>query len=170
MSSVRVRALKIAVFVLVVLYLPSTSLAADKPTVEKFEDWIRVCQTQAESQQQCYATQLIMTEQNGQRIQLLRSTVQRVNQKLFSLQLVLPLGIDLRPGVALKVDNFEQRGGSFATCSRAGCIVRMIMDSSFQKEIASGNRAKVYFKSIGIEQPQEITLSLKGITAATTGL
>jgi len=149
----------------------SASVMAAEPTTQVHGDWTVVCQDAASGQKQCSATQLLSRQlDNGQRARLLQTTVRKLNDTTYLLQFVLPLGVDLRPGIALQVDDKEQRGGQYFACTNAGCIVRMGMDQAFMSELQSGKVARVLYRGANAEKPAAVDVSLKGITAAAKSL
>jgi len=149
----------------------SASVMAAEPTTQVHGDWTVVCQDAANGQKQCSATQLLSRRlDNGQSSRLLQTTVRKLNDTTYLLQFVLPLGVDLRPGIALQVDDKEQRGGQYFACTNVGCIVRMGMDQAFMSELQSGKVARVLYRGANAEKPAAVDVSLKGITAAAKSL
>ena len=147
-----------------------TAVAAD-PEITKHGDWTNVCRDAANGQKQCSATQLLTRQlDNGQSARILQTTVRKLNNDAFLLQFVLPLGVDLRPGIALQVDDKAQRGAQYFACTNNGCIVRMGMDQAFMNELQSGAKARVIYRGVNSQQPAAVDVSLKGITAATNAL
>lgn len=146
-------------------------VAAAESTTQVHGDWTVVCQDAANGQKQCSATQLLSRQlDNGQRTRLLQTTVRKLNETSYLLQFVLPLGVDLRPGIALQVDDKQQRGGQYFACTNNGCIVRMGMDQAFMSELQSGKVARVLYRAANADQPAAVNVSLKGITAAAKSL
>lgn len=157
--------------VLVCLLGFSNSLIAAEPEITKHGDWTNVCRDMANGQKQCSSTQLLTRQlENGQSTRILQTTVRKLNNDAFLLQFVLPLGVDLRPGIALQVDDKAQRGAQYFACTNNGCIVRMGMDQAFMNELQSGAKARVIYRGANSQQPAAVDVSLKGITAATNAL
>lgn len=158
-------------FFVVVLFGYSLAAVAADPEVTKHGDWTNVCQIAANGQKQCSTTQLLSRQlENGQNARILQTTVRKLSDTTYLLQFVLPLGVDLRPGIALQVDDKAQRGAQYFACTNNGCIVRMGMDQAFMAELQSGAKARVIYRGVNAQQPAAVDVSLKGITAATNAL
>lgn len=144
---------------------------AAEPEVTKHGDWTNVCRVAENSQRQCSSTQLLTRQLgDGQSARILQTTVRRINESDYLIQFLLPLGVDLRPGIAFQVDDKDRRGAQYFTCTNTGCIVRMGMDQAFIGELQGGAKARIIYRAVNSEQPAAIDISLKGITAATNAL
>ena len=93
--------------------------------------WAVVC-ADANNARTCRMKQTLFVNQTvkGQQKrlgQLLSITVLYVGEKARRPLLVmrLPLGVDLRPGMVLRVDNYEEIKAPYLRCTNAGCAVQV---------------------------------------------
>ncbi len=87
-----------------------------------------------------------------------------------TIVIVTPLGVLLRAGVGIKIDEQEPRGAPFEICLRSsGCVVQQPMNEVFLSEMKAGKKAVV---QVIAASKQEITvdISLKGFTKAFKAL
>lgn len=82
-----------------------------------------------------------------------------------AIQILTPLGVNLKAGVRVKVDGNEVRGAAYEICAQAGCVVREPMSADFLAEMRAGRTAQM---TIVAAPSREITvdISLSGFTRA----
>jgi len=86
-----------------------------------------------------------------------------------AITIVTPLGVLLRAGMAIKIDEKEPRGAPFGLCLRSGCIVQQPMDEDFLGEMKAGKMAVVQVVAAP-NQEIKVDISLKGFTKAFKAL
>ncbi|WP_158091231.1 invasion associated locus B family protein [Thalassospira mesophila] len=102
---------------------------------------------------------------------ILAVTVQKaVNPKTKAevsiLTMQLPLGVDLRPGIVIKVDDGSEMKVLYGKCTNAGCDAALVMSDDMVNAMKAGATLFVGFRAWGNEQTQVIKASLTGFTAA----
>ncbi|WP_339776468.1 invasion associated locus B family protein [uncultured Thalassospira sp.] len=102
---------------------------------------------------------------------ILAVTVQKaVNPKTKAevaiLTMQLPLGVDLRPGIVIKVDQGPEMKVIYGKCTNAGCDAALVMSDELLASMKAGAELLVGFRAWGNEQTQVIKASLTGFTAA----
>lgn len=129
---------------------------------ESIGDWNLICEND-----KCQAVQqlFVTTEEARSRV-LSASVVQIQTQKV--LQLVLPLGLDLRPGIVVRVDESEEQHFPVTTCINDGCVVLMSLTDALYGSLKAGNKMKVGFRPFNSEQTLVVEASLKGFTKASS--
>jgi invasion protein IalB len=82
-----------------------------------------------------------------------------------AIQILTPLGVNLKAGVRVKVDGNEVRAAPFEVCAQGGCVVREPMSDDFLEEMKAGRTANM---TIVAAPNREITvpISLSGFTRA----
>lgn len=146
------------------------SIAAE-PEIAKYGDWTNVCNAGANGQKQCTSTQVLSRQlETGQNVRVLQSTIVKLNDSNYVFQFVLPLGVDLRPGIAFQIDQNNQRSGQFFTCIASGCIVRFALNGEFATEVQNGAVGQLVYRNANDQKPSALQVSLKGVTAAMNAL
>lgn len=144
--------------------LGGISLAASAAITDgkSYGDWTGTCQDNV-----CGVVQL-QNNANGEPIGriLLRKMPEAQNAVVAFI--TLPLGINLRAGLALAVDNKELGVAPFDFCDPGGCNAAIPLDNETLGKIRAGNQMQVA-AFVGEEQ-QTIQFSLKGVTNATNNL
>jgi invasion protein IalB len=114
--------------------------------------------------------QQTLSVQQGERSQrVLQAIVARQNQQRL-LELSVPLGVDLRPGLLIQVDENPVGNLPYLTCNAAGCIALINLDDALWQQLRNGNKAKVAIRGVGQAENTVLELSLKGFTAASNAL
>ena len=79
---------------------------------------------------------------------------------------VLPLGVDLRSGMVLRVDNYEEIKAPYLRCTNAGCDVQVELTAELVAQLKKGLKLQVGFRPFGSSKTVVIDASLKGFTRA----
>ena len=100
--------------------------------------------------------------------QLLSITVLYVGEEARRPLLVmrLPLGVDLRPGMVLRVDNHEEIKAPYLRCTNAGCEVQVELTAELVAQLKKGLKLQVGVRPFGSLKTVVIDVSLKGFTRA----
>lgn len=158
-------------FITVVLTLPisvavlAQEVAAPEPVRTEHGDWIAQCVETPAKRCQMLQGLFIENEQGNNR--LLETTVVRADDGTLVMQWLLPLGVDLRPGVAVKIDEHPEFNAAYLTCMASGCLVAAQLDDVRFAQLQGGKIAKLGFRSINNPQNLVIDISLKGFTNAS---
>lgn len=129
---------------------------------ETFGDWRVQCE-----ENRCQALQQLFVGEGEQRSRVLSASVVKIQNKLV-LQLVLPLGVDLRPGIVTRIDESEERRFPFTTCVNDGCVVLVPLEDSLLAGMKAGKTMKAGFRPFSSEQTLVVELSLSGFTKASS--
>ena len=82
--------------------------------------------------------------------------------------LILPLGISLRQGVFLQVDEGDLNEIPIDRCEREGCFVELLLSPALVADLKAGNLLKVIMNYR--DETLVIDISLQGFTAALAEL
>ncbi len=141
---------------------PSTLPGGASSLRETFSDWQVACAVQ-DAGSHCALLQS-QSRQNGQRV--LAIELSATSATTVDGVLVLPFGLALENGVALRIDDQpEGQSFRFKTCLPAGCLVPVSFDAKAVKSLRSGISLKVAAVTDGGAE-QAFTISLKGFAAA----
>lgn len=143
--------------------LGASSVLAQTST--EYRDWISVCAERAGAER-CEIRQVLSIETEDGQAPLVVATVARLDDQLV-LQLVLPLGLDLRPGVVMAVDDQPDRPAPVLTCLQNGCLSALALDAGFMAEMRAGRSLRLGFRPFNTDQTIVVELSLAGFTRAS---
>ena len=82
----------------------------------------------------------------------------------------LPLGVDLRPGAVIRVDEGPETNLPYLQCTNAGCAVSRQIDNDFLGSMKRGNELFVGFRSWGLADTTVVSVSLMGFSRAFAAL
>lgn len=150
-------------------WLVATNTFADDSTPETPErtvygDWFTLC---AKSIDVCTMNQVQYAERDGQRSQVLHVHISKNADNTFFMQMILPLGVLLPPGVAMRVDQGEEFKMPYQICIPKGCIVATQLTKGRMQALQKGNEALIGFRPIGTDKIALIKVSLQGFTKAS---
>lgn len=100
---------------------------------------------------------------------LLNLTVVYLNaggERVPFMSLQMPLGVDLRPGAVMRVDEESETPLEFLRCTEAGCDASARVTPELLAQLRAGNVLRVGFRPWGSEQVTAVEASLIGFTAA----
>lgn len=141
----------------------SVAHAASLKDGEQIGDWGVACPKTANGNTlPCHLVQTQMVEKDGQKGRLLQLTLLPQGDKTFILVALLPLGIHLPDGVAIKIDENEQKSMILQRCTQIGCEAAMRVDSALVTQLKKGKAMKVGFNA-GKGQTMVAQASLKGL-------
>jgi invasion protein IalB len=86
------------------------------------------------------------------------------------LSIQMPLGVDLRPGVVLKVDEGKELPLRYLQCTNSGCDTGVEIDSNFLISLKVGQNIIVGFRPWGSDQTVVLKASLSGFAKAFNAL
>lgn len=111
-----------------------------------YGQWSVLCSSATPNECRAAQTQKSLDEKNpGTLLQVLFASE---HGKMFGV-FTLPFGVDLRAGIALRVDEGVEVKGSFVTCLPDGCQSITEVDDAFLAQIRNGKVLKVGFRSWG---------------------
>lgn len=141
---------------------------AQEPRTTQYQDWVGVC-ADIQGQERCEIQQTLNMDNEQGNARLLRATVNRMDDQLI-LQLLLPLGIDLRPGIVLQVDENEEFGAGFLTCVQEGCLAALPLDQERLAAMRAGTVTKIGFRPFNTNETLVLEMSLMGFTQASQSI
>lgn len=144
--------------------LPEAPGEQAQPEIRIFDQWGVQCG--ATGQGGCIAFQNISTEDSQTPVMLVRVGYLPTNQGTrAAMEIVLPLGIYLKFGVAIEVDGEGIARDYFDHCARGGCFALFSFEDDIAQKFLSGSSGKVVFQD-GTQETVEIPFSLDGFSDA----
>ena len=141
--------------------------AVDGPSVTRTQhrDWVSICVGQAASVTRCAMQQVLRAEQpDGRQLQFQVSITRQEDQNL--AEIALPLGLDLRAGVVVQVDESDEINIPIVTCLAQGCVAVLALDDPLIEIMKRGSRMKLGFLTLGSSEVFVAEFSLMGFTRA----
>ena len=160
------KVIKGTVALLAIVLSLNSSISFAEVTTETIKDWRLVCN----ENKQCVANQVISVKRDDKLQNVLTLTLVKGGNGQFNLELKLPFGIDLRPGIVTRVDEADEEKFPFVTCMPDGCIAVMPMTKDRLAMFKKGSKLTVGFRPLGNEKTVAVEASLSGFTAISTKL
>ncbi|WP_175502277.1 invasion associated locus B family protein [Aliiroseovarius crassostreae] len=88
----------------------------------------------------------------------------------FWLQYTIPLGVDLRRGIQLSIDDGESFETTITSCTAYGCTGRLDLTPEIIESMQQGNILRIFFVRPSVQRVFLIPFSLVGFTAGFVGL
>lgn len=143
------------------------------PAVERsqHQDWESVCVTVANgedtSERLCQIRQALDLETEQGTGRVLEVVLRVYDAQRHVMEIVLPVGLDLRAGIVLQVDDGQEVNAPFLTCLQQGCLVAMLVEAEMLAAMRRGRVMRVGFRPFNAEQVLVLEVSLRGFTAAS---
>lgn len=144
---------------------PGSQADAD---VQAHDDWTLRCQAR-ENALPCDLIQQIIDKPSGKQV-LAISIAWSPKEDKYALQIVVPLGISLQAGLAIRVgEDFAAEGLRVSRCEPTGCFVETLMGEELLNAMKDGSQGAVMLMD-ATGQQAALPFSLKGFTAAHKAL
>jgi len=146
--------------------LPGSVLAQEQKNENEITNWVTQCSSaNRASPKNCSMEQRVILQETGR--QIARFTVQAAaDSKMPMSYLVhIPLGVSIRSGIQLKVDEREPIQIDIQTCDSAGCYAGDIISPDFQLAMGKGTKLAIIFSDLK-KQEIQIPINLNGFTVA----
>lgn len=136
-------------------------------------DWLIAClqnPVEADAPPPCRMIQTLDMEADEQRIRLLEISIQLLDDGVHLVQMAFPQGVDLRPGIAMQIDDGDQFDAPYAVCLQGSCQVIANLGDDVVEQLRAGQVLRVGFRFFGEEQTVALEASLSGSNAAFADL
>ena len=139
----------------------------DGPSVTQttHQDWQSICVEEAEKAEFCLIRQQFTIELPDGKIAGVTVIVSSQNDE-YIIEIKLPLGLDLRNGLTMQVDDIEEINLPFTTCVTQGCIVMSALDKALVSSFKSGSQLQFRVMFISLNERVNINASLLGFSRA----
>jgi invasion protein IalB len=136
---------------------------------KKFQDWTVRCEKPAEAKTEvCFIFQTLVDEKAKQAV--LQTVVGYLSDgKQPAMIFTVPLGVALRAGIGIKIDDGELMRLPYENCNPAGCIAGLPLDDKLLSTLKRGIKGTVIIHDGGGRQVT-LEVSLKGFTAGFESL
>ncbi len=146
---------------------PAATAAEDGQT---FQDWIILCgeADEATTIEPCFMRQNVLLSEGQKRIMQVRVGIQKTDQRVVVI-IIVPLGVSLPQGMALKVDQGEPVRLPYQRCTVGGCTARFVLWPKLEAAFKAGLTGLVTFEDVS-RRSLTVPFSLKGFTDALNAL
>ena len=145
--------------------LPSTLPGGATSLSEEHGDWTVSCRMDG-AQKFCALSQSLANTTSGERVLSLELATPALDR--IEGMILLPFGLRLADGIALKVDTAPLGAiRPFLTCIAGGCLVPVAFNASEISAIRAGTELTITAASADAGQPVELKVSLAGFTVAS---
>ena len=128
---------------------------------EKSGDWTINCE-----KNRCQAAQQLVAKNGQKSSKVLSATLLKVNKELV-MELVVPLGVELRSGIVTRVDEQKEFHFPYVTCMQSGCASLIPVKGGLYQQMKAGKSMKIGFRPFRSAKTLVVDLSLKGFTKAS---
>ena len=136
---------------------------------QKFGDWTARCESDPNNPAagtRCFVFQSVIDTEKNRPVMMFAVS----QEPEIRAVIVLPLGIDLRSGIELTVDESYAKRHPFIFCIQDGCQSHVKMDDSLVGNFKRGIKGSIAFRTLPGGQVVRVPFSLKGFTAALSSL
>lgn len=167
----------VAMFFTVVLSVIMTCFGSAQAQTASETDtapaWVLRC-TDADNASTCNMNQELFLQQTvdgelqtvGRLLNLTIVYLDVGGERLPFMSLQMPLGVDLRPGGVMRVDEESETSLEFLRCTEAGCDASARVTPELLEQMRAGTVLRVGFRPWGSEQVTAVEASLIGFTTA----
>lgn len=150
--------------------LPTASLAEPQDG-QKFQDWTVRCEGDPNNaaNSRCFIFQSVVDTEKDRPVMMF-AVSRQPDEPLARAVIVLPLGVALRPGIEMAIDNGAPQGFPFVICLPDGCQAHVPLDDAMVGSFKRGNGGSIKFRALPSGQVVTLPFSLKGFTAALNAL
>lgn len=144
------------------------ALAAPQPG-EIFDDWAVECERAPGGEDRCFLSQTQLLKESNAR--LLKASIGYLgpgDEPI--LVLLLPLGVDLRAGIALKVGDGRQLSLEYQQCAQDGCTAALPLDGPTLAALREAGRIQVGMVPYASRQTMTVNVSPNGLARGMDAL
>lgn len=139
----------------------------DGPSVTRtmHQYWQSICVDDVDKSAFCLIRQQRTVEfPNGQFAEVI-VIISRQNEG-YIIEIKLPLGLDLRSGLTMQVDQSKEINLPFTTCVTKGCIAMSVLDEAMISIFKVGSQLQIGFNLVSLNEKLLINASLHGFSRA----
>lgn len=156
---------------LILLAAVTPALAAERKPAPGtgFGDWQVECEKAADGQSRCFLTQTQLLKDSN--VRLLKMSLGYIGAKGEPvLVALLPLGLDLRAGVVMRLDDGGEAPLPFQQCVQDGCIASARLDAKGLTAFMKAKTLRLGVMPYAGAQSVTMVISLKGVAAGLEAL
>lgn len=149
---------------------PLRSAEAQPTDGQKFQDWQVRCQGgAADAAPPCFIFQNVVETAKDRQVMMFVVAYPEGQTRPRAV-IILPLGIDLRSGIEVSIDDGAPQRYPFLSCFQDGCQAHIELDDTALVNFKRGLKGVVSFRALPDGQGVRLPVSFKGFTAALKSL
>lgn len=133
------------------------SAQSEQLTSQHGDWWLKCRDTKANQPGDCALIQSVQSNTDRQRFA--SAILTQSKERDFQLKVVVPLGVELVPGVHVTVDGAHEATVGLSKCDNSGCIGEVAFDEELRKRFEIGKSASVVVKT-SLDEGYALPISL----------
>lgn len=161
----------VALAALLAVVAPTGTSQAAPQDGQQFGDWKVRCEQNPNNPQvpNCFIFQSVVENQSNQTILAFLVALSPDAQEARAI-FIAPLGVDLRAGLQLQVDDGTPTSHGFTMCLRDGCQAHVRLDDVMLDRFKRGLKGTISYLALPNGRNMRLPISFKGFTAALNSL
>jgi invasion protein IalB len=142
-------------------------LSASAQQAATTDEWVKVCHTDEKQKKEICKTAFDLRTAGGQFLASI-AVVEASGEARKFIDLIMPTGLLLQPGVKLQVDQSKAEDGKYGMCAADGCIAQLVASDGLVGQMKKGTTLTVTAQSQS-DAPVEFAFPLATFKAANEG-
>lgn len=151
----------------VLVAIGNAPASAQKAAPAAVDEWVKVCHTDEKQKKEFCKTAYDLRSSGGQFL-VSMSVVEASGEARKVIELIMPTGLLLQPGVKLQVDQNKAEEGKYGMCASDGCIAQLVSSDNLVGQMKKGTNLTVTAQGQAAN-PVEFVFPLATFKAANEG-
>lgn len=153
------------------LVASATVIAAATPAVAQpavaADQWVKVCRTDEKQKKEICKTAYDLRTSGGQFLASI-AVVEANGEARKFVDLIMPTGLLLQPGVKVQIDQNKAEEGKYGMCASDGCVAQLVTSDALVSQMKKGTNLTVIAQGQSAN-PIEFVFPLASFKAANEG-
>ena len=141
--------------------------SASAQTAAPADDWVKVCRTDEKQKKEICKTAYDLRTAGGQFLASI-AVVEATGEARKFVDLIMPTGLLLQPGIKVQVDQNKAEEGKYGMCASDGCVAQLVASEALVGSMKKGTKLTVTAQSQS-DTPVEFSFPLVNFKAANEG-
>ena len=106
------------------------------------DDWVKICRTDEKQKKEICKTAFDLRTSGGQFLASI-AVVEAAGEARKFVDLIMPTGLLLQPGVKVQIDQGKAEEGKYGMCASDGCIAQLVASESLVAQMKKGTNLTV---------------------------
>lgn len=106
------------------------------------DDWVKICRTDEKQKKEFCKTSFDLRTDGGQFLASM-AVVEASGEARKIIELIMPTGLLLQPGVKIQVDQNKAEDGKYGMCAADGCVAQLVSTDAFVGQMKKGTTLTV---------------------------
>ncbi len=131
------------------------------------DEWVKICRTDEKQKKEICKTAYDLRTSGGQFLASI-AVVEATGEARKFIDLIMPTGLLLQPGVKVQVDQNKAEEGKYGMCASDGCIAQLVASEALVGQMKKGGKLTVTAQNQS-DTPVEFDFPLASFKAANEG-